>query len=162
MKTPISVTTFIARSMLIACVPLLAACANTSSPSGPNPSLGMLPSDIPALLSQAQKQPYAVATDQSCAGLAGEVSALTALLGPDLDAPVSEGNPGLLERGAGEGSNLVKDALRSSAENLIPYRGWLRKLTGAEQNAKQASAAVTAGAIRRGFLKGQMLAKSCA
>jgi len=52
--------------------------------------------------------------------------------------------------------------LRSTTEGLVPFRGWVRKLSGAERYSKQVQAAIAAGAARRAFLKGLMAAKACA
>jgi len=45
---------------------------------------------------------------------------------------------------------------------VIPFRGWIRKLTGAERYSKRVAAAITAGAVRRAFLKGVRVMKNCA
>jgi len=46
-------------------------------------------------------------------------------------------------------------------EGAIPFRGWLRKLSGAERHSKQAQTAVLAGKVRRGYLRGIMASNSC-
>ena len=64
------------------------------------------------------------------------------------------------------GTTLVADeaigTLRSTAEAVVPYRKWVRKLSGAERYAKDVSAAIAAGTVRRGFLKGLRAARGCA
>lgn len=45
---------------------------------------------------------------------------------------------------------------------MIPFRGWVRKLTGAERYSRKVSAAIAAGAIRRAYLKGLGQAAGCA
>lgn len=79
------------------------------------------------------------------------------MLGPDLDAPATAGNPGLLDRG----EDAATGALQRTAEGVIPFRGWVRKLSGAERYARHVSAAITAGGVRRGFLRGMASAKAC-
>lgn len=44
---------------------------------------------------------------------------------------------------------------------MIPFRGWVRKLTGAERYSRKVSAAIAAGAIRRAYLKGLGQAAGC-
>ena len=41
-----------------------------------------------------------------------------------------------------------------AASDVIPFRGWIRKLSGAERHDKYVQAAITAGAVRRAYLKG--------
>ena len=82
---------------------------------------------------------------------------LDEVLGPDLDAPHTSGNTGLLDRG----EDAATGALQRTAEGVIPFRGWVRKLTGAERYARQVSAAITAGGVRRGYLRGLATAKAC-
>jgi hypothetical protein len=95
--------------------------------------------------------------DASCTGIATGVRELDEVLGPDLDAPPGKGNTGLLERG----EDAATGALQRTAEGVMPFRGWVRKLTGAERYARQVSAAITAGGVRRGFLRGLSVAKAC-
>ena len=83
------------------------------------------------------------------------------MLGPDLDAPASASNPGLNERGSNAVGTAAVDALRRTAEGVVPYRGWVRKLSGAERYSKQVAAAIAAGTVRRAFLKGLRASTEC-
>ena len=142
---------------------VLAACASSSqdkvsnAATTPLSDLNVVRADIPDVLKAAAAAPYAVPADVSCGGLAAGIRALDEVLGPDLDGPSSAGNPGLLERG----EDAATGALQRTAEGVIPFRGWVRKLTGAERYARQVSAAITAGGVRRGFLRGLAAAKAC-
>jgi hypothetical protein len=40
------------------------------------------------------------------------------------------------------------DAIKSTSEDLIPFHGWVRQLSGAEQHDKQSGAAILAGRVR--------------
>ena len=53
-------------------------------------------------------------------------------------------------------------AFVSGIHGLMPYRSWLRKLSGAEKRELRAIAAIAAGSIRRGYLKGLGEARGCA
>jgi len=123
--------------------------------------LNLVRSDIPAPLQAAQRAPYAVPVPADCPALTAEVHALDAVLGPDLDAPASTSNPSLIERGAGTASGIAVGNLRSAAENVVPFRGWVRKLSGAERYSRDVAAAITAGGARRAFLKGMAAGASC-
>jgi hypothetical protein len=133
----------------------------TQAVATPLNDLNLVRADIPAALVAAEKGPYAVPTQPTCPGITADVQALDAALGPDLDTPASPNNPSLVERGTGAAGNAAVGALRSTAENVIPFRGWVRKLSGAERYTKQVSAAITAGGVRRGYLRGLSTAKAC-
>lgn len=123
--------------------------------------LNLVRADIPEALQAARKAPYGLPTDASCQGLQAEIHALDAVLGADLDAPPTASNPSLLERGANAAGDAAVGAIRSTAESVVPFRGWVRRLTGAERYSREVAAAITAGGIRRAWLKGMRSAKAC-
>lgn len=153
----------------------LAGCASTgTNPSQPSTEakftqaattpltdLNIVRAPIPPVLAQALKTPYAVPADLSCAALAADVQALDAALGADLDTPVTDANPSLIDRGTVAAEEAAIGAVRRTTEGVIPFRGWVRKLTGAERYAKEVSAAIAAGSIRRAYLKGLGQAGAC-
>ena len=149
------------RIMMLLLVALaLSACATgeknvRDAATTPLSDLNVVRADIPPVLSAAQKAPYAAPADKSCAALAADVQTLDAALGADLDTPATGANPSLIERGAA-------DALRNTAEGVIPFRGWVRKLNGAERYSREVAAAIAAGTIRRAYLKGVGAATGCA
>lgn len=137
--------------------------AVTQAVTSPLSDLNLVHAPIPAVLRTAAKSPYAVPADSStCDTLAEEVKALDEVLGSDLDTPPSTANPGLVERGAKEVGNAAVGALKNTAEGLVPFRGWVRKLTGAERYSKEVAAAIAAGTVRRAYLKGVGEARGCA
>lgn len=154
---------------------VLVACASTEAPpSGPTASqrvgtaaatpladLNLIRAAIPVTLAQAQAAPYKLPTDTSCAAIGLEIAALDDALGPDLDAPETAANPSLVARGGNAAGDAAVGALRGAAEGIVPFRGWIRKLTGAESRAREVAAAIAAGAARRSFLKGLGLARDC-
>lgn len=143
---------------VLAAAVLLSACASTDKVSGaaatPLSDLNLVKTSIPEVLSVAQTAPYAFPEARSCTDLAASVQALDEVLGPDLDAPPSAAAQNAVERG-------LANAVQNAAEGIIPYRGWVRKITGAERHAKHLSAAIAAGTVRRAFLKGIAKAESC-
>ena len=148
---------------LLAAPLLLSACASsggdrvTKAATTPLSDLNLVNAPIPDVLKAAKKTPYALAADATCALLADDVRALDEVLGPDLDAPPAKDDPGLIERGG----DFAGSALQKTAEGIVPFRGWVRKLSGAERYSKQVSAAIAAGGIRRAFLKGVSTARAC-
>ncbi|MEO8058942.1 MAG: twin-arginine translocation signal domain-containing protein [Burkholderiales bacterium] len=134
----------------------------TAAATTPLADLNLVRADIPAVLSAAQKAPYAVPADRACAGLATEVRSLDAALGADLDTPATTKNPSLIERGTNAASDAAGGALKGAAESIVPFRGWVRKLSGAERYSKDVASAIAAGTIRRAFIKGLGAAAGCA
>jgi hypothetical protein len=123
--------------------------------------LNLIHADIPTVLSDAQKRPYVVPDDQSCAALADDVRALDDVLGPDFDAPATASGATLFERGATMVEDAAVGVLRNTAESTVPFRSWVRELTGAERHSKDVAAAIAAGTVRRAFLKGLRAAHGC-
>ena len=153
----------------------LAGCQSTAPngtpPSGPDKvaqiattplsDLNVVKVEIPAVLNDAMRAPYAIQAGLSCEGLTTEINALNEALGPDLDTPHNPQNPSALERGVGAVGNAATGAVKGAVEGAIPFRGWLRKLSGAERQSAKVAAALAAGAVRRGFLKGQGQVLGC-
>lgn len=83
------------------------------------------------------------------------------MLGADLDTPSTDRNPSLIERGAGAAKKGAIGAVKGAAEGIVPMRSWVRKLTGAEKYAREVEASITAGTIRRSYLKGLGQAAGC-
>lgn len=108
---------------------------------------------IPPLLTSALEAPYRLPADRSCAALAAKVKAFDDELGPDLDQEQPEDGNFI--------GNAATDALQNTVEGFIPFRGWLRKLSGAESARKKREEALRAGLVRRGYLRGLEAAEGC-
>jgi len=136
-----------------ALAPSLAGCASPDTAQGaakggiqrqkaveaPLADLNLVQHKIPPVLLAAVKAPYALTSQRAC---------------PDLDTPPTLANPGLVKRGTNLMGDTANDALRGAAEAVVPFRGWVRKLDGAERHSKAVAAAIAAGSVRRAFLKG--------
>lgn len=146
---------------------VLTACATktqeqvTDAVTAPLNDLNIVKADIPEILLETQKQPYAIPENRSCEALLVQVIDLDAVLGPDLDANETHNKPSLIERGSEQATKAAIGAIRRTTESIIPYRGWVRKLSGAERYSKKVAAAITAGTIRRAYLKGMLVAQGC-
>jgi hypothetical protein len=123
--------------------------------------LNIVRANIPDVLAEAQKNPYLVPQEQSCGVLSFQIHRLNSVLGADLDTPPSANAPTLLERGTSAAEDSAIGAVQRTAEGLLPFRGWVRKLSGAERYSKRVAAAITAGSIRRAFLKGIAASHGC-
>jgi len=146
---------------------MLAACTVPGRSQAPGPGtrvaqavasplndLNLVREMIPTVLVEAQKNPYRPPANLTCAGLADEVRELDVALGPDLDVPPLPEDPDLLERGTNAVGDAAFDALKGAVEGVVPFRRWVRKLSGAERYSKEVAAAIAAGIVRRSFLKG--------
>jgi hypothetical protein len=127
----------------------------------PLTDLNLVNAPIPPVLVEAQRAPYAEPADGTCAGLSAQVRALDAMLGSDLDVPPTPNNPGLVERGAGLVGQAATQTVRGAAESVVPFRGWVRKLSGAERYSRDVAAAIDAGIVRRAYLKGIGQVRGC-
>jgi hypothetical protein len=146
---------------------LLGGCAShTASRMGaaataPLTDLGIKKEDIPAVLAKAQENPYLLPAGQSCVAIAREIHELDEALGPDYDAPAAKNEESFMDKASDVAEDQAVGAVQRTAEGLIPFRSWVRKLSGAEKHAKQVSACVAAGTARRAFLKGLATSQHC-
>jgi hypothetical protein len=166
---------------------LAAACATTDS-TNPNETEDVSPSATQKALDKAQsgaghaalspledinlrrdkiperlkqiKNPYDLKLDLTCEDIESEVVALDALLGRDWDVPPPD-KAALKERAADGASTAFLDTLASQASGLIPYRGIVRTVSGANAHSKKVLKAYERGSHRRTFLKGIGYMKGC-
>jgi len=119
--------------------------------------VNVLRTKIPDALLFAMADPYSRPPKAwKCTDLIAMVQPLDDALGEDLDAP-SESQTGWKEQGKGSALGFAAGA----ASDVIPFRGWVRKLTGAERHDAFVQKAITAGAVRRAYLKGLGESKGC-
>jgi hypothetical protein len=118
--------------------------------------LNVLRTKIPEVLLQAMADPYERPKSGRCPELATLIRPLNDALGADLDTP-SVDEDDLLAKGKTGALGMMAGA----ASDVIPFRGWVRKLSGAERHDNLVQAAITAGAVRRAYLKGLGEAKGC-
>ncbi|WP_372786405.1 hypothetical protein [Phenylobacterium sp.] len=118
--------------------------------------LNVLRTKIPSVLLQAVADPYERPTVKGCAQLNILLKPLNDALGADLDAPEPDQDDLM-----GRGKETAFGFMAGAASDVIPFRGWIRKLTGAERHDRLVQQAITAGAVRRAYLKGLGEAKGC-
>jgi hypothetical protein len=118
--------------------------------------LNVLRTKIPEVLLQAMADPYERPRSGRCPELLVLLKPLNDALGADLDTP-SVDEDDLLDKG----KSTAFGALAGAASDVIPFRGWVRRLSGAERHDHLVQAAITAGAVRRAYLKGLGEAKGC-
>lgn len=127
----------------------------------PLSDLNIVQAEIPPALVAAKNAPYQAPVDSSCEGIEAEVKELDAVLGADLDTRQTAINPSLIERGVEAVGAAAVGQVRGAAEGVVPFRRWVRKLSGAEKYSRDVAAAIAAGVVRRSFLKGHGDARGC-
>ena len=121
--------------------------------TAPFKDLNLVKTEVPPVLAALNGYPYAPPAEPGCEGIAKEVAALDEVLGSDLDAAAVAGK---------RGKSLATKSLTQAAHSLVPYRSWVRKLTGAEKRDERLAAAIITGTTRRAYLKGLGGAQGCA
>jgi hypothetical protein len=120
-----------------------------SAAAAPFHDMNLVRSKIPPVLLAAISDAYARPAPLTCRTLAASVDELTLALGPDLDAP-SPGEHTLEQKGGA----LSLSLMHTAAESLLPFSGFVRTLSGAEQHDRLVIQAIVAGSVRRAYLKG--------
>lgn len=110
--------------------------------------------EAPPKLLEIQGDPYSLAGLGKCAAIIREVEELNAVLGPDVNEQVDKDRAKKREETAGRVAGTV-------AGGIIPFRGLIGEVTGANAERRRYAAAVYAGTVRRGFLKGVGLERGC-
>lgn len=116
----------------------------------PLSDLNIRKKNIPPILLRAQAAPYSLSGMARCPALQREVGQLNAVLGDDVDAARRKGKlviPG----------KVAQDLVGG----IIPFRGVVREITGANAESRALQQAIYAGFARRAFLKGVGLQKHC-
>jgi hypothetical protein len=116
----------------------------------PTTDLNITREEIPPVLIAAVEKPYDLAGLDKCRRLVAAVEELDAVLGPDFDLPQTA-------RERVSAGRVAKWVVGS----LIPFRGLIRELSGANAQDRAIQAAIQAGLARRGFLKGVGAVRRC-
>lgn len=127
----------------------------------PLEDLNLRQEEIPNVL-ESIDNPYDVPSDISCADMEKQVAALNRVLPPDWDAAPKAHTSSLSDKAADSASDSLLGVVAGEARGLIPYRGWVRRLSGANSYDKKLKSAYQKGAHRRTYLKALGEAKGCA
>jgi hypothetical protein len=110
--------------------------------------------EISPILLEILDDPYSLEGIRRCRDVIAAVTELNTALGPDFDTPVEE------TRGTKRRNSAV--AIASGAiGSLIPFRFLIREISGANKAERDFQAAIYAGVVRRGFLKGYGKHRRC-
>jgi len=117
---------------------------------------------IPDVLTRAVKNPYDLDGLDRCEQIAAEVGRLDEALGRDLDEAPPSDQRTRVQKAAAAAHDAAAEGARSEVDHFIPFRSWIRALSGAARHDKKVQEAVRAGNVRRGYLKGVGMRKNCA
>lgn len=121
--------------------------------------VGLIRPDVPEIL-QGITYPYSTNTLASgCPAILYEIGRLDAVLGEETFQPGEERS--LVGRGMDAAGNAGVNAVAGAAADIIPYRGWVRRLSGASRAEREAGEAYDRGDQRRTFLRGYGAALGC-
>lgn len=123
--------------------------------TAPLDDLNLRRQEVPEVLISARRAPYDTEGLRRCRAVMAQIEELDEALGPDVDEPEPD-------RGTGDqAADGALDMVRSTATDFIPLRSWVRRLSGAAAQDRAVQAAIRAGLVRRGFLKGVALQRRC-
>lgn len=115
--------------------------------------VNIMKDEVPKSLTGAQEAPYLDPQKASCAELAAMIAPLEAALGPD------RGDGAVAPKSGGR--SMVLGALADVTRDVIPFRGVVRRLSGASRQDQKVREAREAGQLRRAYLKGFASANGC-
>jgi hypothetical protein len=124
--------------------------------AAPVHDLNLVRQKIPVVLLQALADPYAAPTPANCETIVADVQALKDALGGDFDEPDNPQSPSLTTR-----RGVALTLMHGAAEMLLPFAGFVKTLTGAQKHDQLVVEVITAGSVRRGYLKGLGEAHGC-
>ncbi|WP_373490558.1 hypothetical protein [Parasphingorhabdus sp.] len=110
--------------------------------------------EVPQKLIDIQDDPYSLRGLNRCAAIIAEVEELNYVLGPDVNEQEDKSRAKKREETAARVAG-------SAVGSIIPFRGIIGEITGANAERRRYNVAVYAGTVRRGFLKGVGLQKGC-
>lgn len=129
--------------------------------SAPLRDVNIVRTKIPRVLLEAMDDPYQRPGRADCRTLVSLIEPLDVALGEDIDRNPPQENEDLMDRGRKAAGDAALGAIASTAQDIVPFRGWVRKLTGAERHDKLVQSAIASGAVRRAYLKGLGEARGC-
>jgi len=153
--------------VIIACLSVVACSTGrtadtrrgvTGAASIPLRDVGLMRPEIPLLLRNLQ-YPYSTATLSNCAAVTHEISQLDAVLGPESYQPGPNRN--IWDRSGDFVEDQTIQAAENTASDLIPFRSWVRRISGASRAERDALRAVANGQQRRTFLRGYGASLGC-
>ena len=130
-----------------------------SAATSPLRDVGLIRPEIPDLL-RTLDYPYSTASlAPGCSAVAYQIGQLDALLGPESFQPGPDRN--IWDRGGDFAEDQAVEAMQDTAQDLIPFRSWVRRISGASAAERAALRAFANGQQRRTFLRGYGASLGC-
>lgn len=129
--------------------------------TAPLDDLNLKQTAIPDVLKRAVAKPYDMEGLDRCEPIAAEVGRIDAVLGPDLDEPPPPDDRSRLQKAGSAAHTAGVDMVRDQTRSVIPFRSWIRQLTGAAGHQRAVDQAIRSGSVRRGYLKGVGMRMNC-
>lgn len=114
--------------------------------------IGLIRPEIPDILRNLQYPYSTTSLAAGCPAVAYEIGQLDAVLGPESFQPGPSRN--IWDRGGDFAEDQAIGAVQDTAEDLIPFRSWVRRISGASRAEREALRAFANGQQRRTFLRG--------
>lgn len=158
--------------IMVAAAALAASCASASNRAGstrrgvtdaaatPLRDIGLIKPEIPPVLRDLSYPYNTGSLAAGCPAVAYEIGQLDAVLGGESFQPGPDRN--IWDRGGDYAEDQAVDAVRDTAQDLVPFRSWVRRLSGANKAERDALRAVANGQQRRTFLRGYGASLGCA
>ncbi|MEI9965734.1 MAG: hypothetical protein WDM92_14825 [Caulobacteraceae bacterium] len=127
----------------------------------PLEDVNVIRTKIPPYCCGPRTRPYARPDPPTCRVIASDVTELDDVLGDDYDLPPPAPDANNSERQGRVAGETAVGVLRDTAQDFIPLRSWVRRMSGAQRRDNQVRAAVYAGRVRRAYLKGLGEALGC-
>lgn len=148
---------------------ILGACANgrtadtrrgmTNAAATPLRDIGIIRPEIPPMLRTLQYPYSTVSLASGCPAVSYEIGALDAILGPESFQPGPARN--IWDRSGDLAETQTIDLAQDAAEGIIPFRSWVRRISGATAAERDALRAFSNGQQRRTFLRGYGASLGC-
>lgn len=122
----------------------------------PLSDLNLVREAIPEVLRKAQQDPW-IGREWGCDQLLAHRQALASALGRDI--PTKDRD--ILDKGYDFAEKQAVGVVQRTVEGVVPFRSWVRKLSGAEKHSKEIQSAIAAGNTQYAYLTGVYHAKSC-
>jgi hypothetical protein len=130
----------------------------TDAAMSPLRDVGLMRPEIPLALRNLN-YPYSTVTLTDCAAVTREIGALDAALGPESYQPGPGRN--IWDRSGDFVEDQAIDYVEGTAQDLIPFRSWVRRISGASRAERDALRAAANGQQRRTFLRGYGASLGC-
>jgi hypothetical protein len=156
-------------AILIGLILALAACSTgrtadtrrgvVDATAQPLRDVNLVRPEIPMVL-RGLEYPYTTATlGEGCVEIARQIASLDAVLGPESYQPGPNRN--VWDRSGDFIEDQVIDAAQDTVTDFIPFRSWIRRISGASRAERDALRAVANGQQRRTFLRGYGASLGC-